>query len=277
MELQSKFFDTGEIRLHYMEGPQSGAPLVLIHGSTGSWRGWSAVLPHLVQRWHVYVLELRGHGLSGRAADSQGYHISRNVADLAAFLRGVVGEPAVVFGHSWGAVVSFLSGGPAKEYLRALVLEDPPLTLRRKNNESKPYLNFFSQMLLLKKTYPAWEDLLAKIREDIPHLPPEVQEGMAEAEFQVDPVYVEMLVTDAGHILGVDFAQAARDITCPALLMQADPQHGAALKERDIQFVLKHNPSVRLARFKDVGHGIHDGKTAELLEVFDAFCAGLEK
>ncbi len=81
----------------------------------------------------MYVLELRGHGLSGRAADSQGYHISRNVADLAAFLRGQVGEPAVVYGHSWGAVVSYLSGGPAKEYLRALVLEDPPLMLRRKN------------------------------------------------------------------------------------------------------------------------------------------------
>ena len=30
MELKESFFDTGEVRLHVLEGPRSGPPLVLL-------------------------------------------------------------------------------------------------------------------------------------------------------------------------------------------------------------------------------------------------------
>lgn len=272
MQLVEGFYDTCEIRLHYMEGPDAGPPLVLLHGAISNWRSWSSVLPHLVKSWHVYVLELRGHGLSGRAAGSAGYHITHNVADLSAFLSERVAHPTVVWGHSWGAVVSFLSGGPAREHLRALVLEDPPLNLRRKNSESQNYLDFFSWVLGLKNAYPAWEDFLTAARESANFIPPEMIPMLAEGWYQVDLTYARMLVEDSGNIRGVQWAKAARAIACPALLLQADPEMGAALVEKDIQFVLQRNPVVQLVRFKDVGHGIHDRKTAEMLEVFDAFC-----
>ena len=64
--LSEKSFDTGELPLNYAEGPTSGPPLVLLHGLTGWWHAWEPCLPQLTPTWHVYAVDLRGHGQSGR-------------------------------------------------------------------------------------------------------------------------------------------------------------------------------------------------------------------
>src|SRR5262245_62103404 len=40
----------------------SGPPVVLIHGSYGSWRHWFRLIPSLARRHHVLVPDLPGHG-----------------------------------------------------------------------------------------------------------------------------------------------------------------------------------------------------------------------
>jgi hypothetical protein len=57
MELKERFFDTGEIKLHYMEGPNTRPPLVMLHGATGNWEAWNHLLPELTRRWHVFAPE----------------------------------------------------------------------------------------------------------------------------------------------------------------------------------------------------------------------------
>jgi pimeloyl-ACP methyl ester carboxylesterase len=108
MEPKDSFFDTGEVRLDYIEGPQAGPPLVLLHGATGNHGSWSALFPDLAEHWHIFALDLRGHGQSGWAAGAQagpqGYHILRFVHDITAFLHKRVESPAVLVGHSWGGV-----------------------------------------------------------------------------------------------------------------------------------------------------------------------------
>jgi pimeloyl-ACP methyl ester carboxylesterase len=67
--LTEKTFDTGEVVINYAEGPPSGPPMVLLHGSTQRWQFWQFLLPNLTSRWQVYLLDLRGHGKSGRVAN----------------------------------------------------------------------------------------------------------------------------------------------------------------------------------------------------------------
>ena len=65
-------FDTGEVRLHVLEGPASGPPLVFLHGATGSHATWLRLAPHFAEYRRVFLLDLRGHNLSSRAGGPRG-------------------------------------------------------------------------------------------------------------------------------------------------------------------------------------------------------------
>ena len=79
-----------------------GPPLVLLHGATGAHWSFRYILPSLVERFTLYAVDRRGRGESGDAA---GYAIEREFEDVAAVVDSV-GEPANVFGHSYGATVA---------------------------------------------------------------------------------------------------------------------------------------------------------------------------
>jgi len=95
-------FDTGTVTINYAEGPPSGPALVLLHGGSARWQDLVGFLPALAVSWHVYALDLRGHGQSGRVPGC--YRLQDYVDDLAALLQQVTG-PAILFGHSLGGMV----------------------------------------------------------------------------------------------------------------------------------------------------------------------------
>lgn len=111
--------------LNYAVDSADGPPLVLLHGVTSRWQGWLPVAPSLATRWRRYIPDLRGHGRSGRVPG--GYTISDQADDIITFMRGVVGAPVVVVGHSLGAIIATAVAASAPEQLAAVALEDPPL------------------------------------------------------------------------------------------------------------------------------------------------------
>lgn len=191
MVIKDGHFDTDEVRLHYIEGPASGPPLVFLHGGTGHCQAWNHLLPELTQRWHVYALDLRGHGQSGWGKGAEAYHVSRNGSDIAAFLREQVREKTVLVGHSWGGVIALVCAAQAKDYLRGLVLEDPPFGIRREGPELKPYLEYFGWILEIKKTTHTLDAMKAAILEANPNgMPAEYLESYAKRLLTVDPVFL---------------------------------------------------------------------------------------
>jgi pimeloyl-ACP methyl ester carboxylesterase len=272
MELKEGFFDNGEMRLHYLEGPQAGPPLVLVHGATGTCQAWDTVLPTLAQRWHVYSVDLRGHGKSGRADGPEGYHVSACVDDILAFLHGRVEGPAVLVGHSWGAVVSLLCGAPGKDVLRALVLEDPPISIRRPNQESKQYTDYFGWLYQLKQIHRTIAELSAALQAaNGGALPPEQLAADAQRIFDCDANFLLSTLVPQGPVKGVDFAAEVREIACPILLLQADLAKGAALLPEDLDLVMENARNARVVRFPGAGHGIHLEQPAEFLMALETF------
>jgi pimeloyl-ACP methyl ester carboxylesterase len=79
-----------------------GPPLVLLHGATGAHWSFRYILPSLAERFTLYAVDRRGRGESG---DADGYAIEREFEDVAAIVDSL-GEPANVFGHSYGATVA---------------------------------------------------------------------------------------------------------------------------------------------------------------------------
>ncbi len=276
MDLKESFFDTGEVKLHVMEA-NAGTDLpalVLLHGSTGSWGGWYRLLPRLAEGWHIYAIDQRGHGLSGRAKDLSGYHISAYARDAQALLRGFVRQPAVVYGHSWGAVTAALAAGAlcaegAGELVRGLVLEDPPVRLRRETPVMNPFMDYFAWLRGLLLADPSPKAIAAVLREQNPDAPAAALEPWAASLANVDPRYLDALLTRTAVAKGVDFDQAIRDICCPVVLLQADLAKGGAMEEVDVDLFRRNARDLEVVYFAGVGHGIHDERQEEVLAIVE--------
>ena len=90
------------LRLQYAEqGDPAGAPVVLLHGITDSWRSFEPVMAHLPASLRVLAVSQRGHGESDRPGS---YRTREFAADAAAFIEALGLGPALVVGHSMGSV-----------------------------------------------------------------------------------------------------------------------------------------------------------------------------
>jgi pimeloyl-ACP methyl ester carboxylesterase len=109
------------VRLSYAEqGNPRGHPVILLHGYGDSWYSFSPVLPLIDQKYHVYALDLRGHGESDRPPG--GYTMRDLGADVVAFMDDRRLARVTVVGHSMGSFVAQQLALSAPERIARLVL-----------------------------------------------------------------------------------------------------------------------------------------------------------
>ena len=68
-------------------------------------------------RWHVYAPDLRGHGASSWTPGR--YRLWDYAADMVSLLERVIGEPAVIVGHSLGGEVAIIVASERPDLVRA--------------------------------------------------------------------------------------------------------------------------------------------------------------
>ncbi|KAM0713496.1 hypothetical protein Q7P37_010458 [Cladosporium fusiforme] len=79
------FLANDGVKLHYeTHGEEARAPLILLHGFTGSGKVFQRNVDALAQHYHVLVPDLRGHGASEKPRT--GYHVARLAVDLKNFI-----------------------------------------------------------------------------------------------------------------------------------------------------------------------------------------------
>ena len=103
-EKQSVSLRSGIQMRYVVAGPESGPPLVLLHGLGDTSRSYSLVLPDLARRYRVYVPDQRGHG--DTEAPACCYALADLAYDVIAFLDAMKVEKASVAGHSMGSFVA---------------------------------------------------------------------------------------------------------------------------------------------------------------------------
>lgn len=117
-------------------------PVVLVHGLGGSHLNWVLLAPLLRRHGRVYAVDLAGFGLT-RASEREST-VTANVGLLGAFLRAVVGEPAVLVGNSMGGMVSLLLTAAHPDLVSRLVLLDPSIPTRRRDADRQVAATFFA-------------------------------------------------------------------------------------------------------------------------------------
>src|ERR1051326_3641412 len=113
------------VRLFWEHLGDSGAPLVLVHGSWGDHHNWDAVVAGLARSFRVFTYDRRGHSQSERLP-TQG-SIEEDVADLAAFIAANDLAPAHVAGNSFGAAITLKLAAAHPNLFASASVHEPPL------------------------------------------------------------------------------------------------------------------------------------------------------
>ncbi|HVW18029.1 MAG TPA: alpha/beta hydrolase [Solirubrobacteraceae bacterium] len=118
--------DNGGVRVHVeAEGPEGAPTVLLIHGLMGALEYWGELPEEITDGRRVLRMDLRGHGRSDRTPGA--YQVPGYASDAIAVLEQLTAGPAVVVGHSLGAVTAWHVAQQRPDLVAGAVLEDPPL------------------------------------------------------------------------------------------------------------------------------------------------------
>ncbi len=267
--LAERRFHTGTVEINYGGGPPAGPPLVILHGGAASWHYGAALIDLLVARWHVFAPDFRGHGKSGRVPGH--YRLTDYAEDIAAFLAEVVGEPAVVIGHSLGGEVAVMVAAHYPVLVRAVVVGDVPFSAENHPTED-PGHRAMNEMWhrLAGRSVAEIADALREMSISVPGASSTVRAGDAFGEespwfaFQaanlnrLDPgVLTAVLEGPEVMLAGYDPEVLLPAISCPVLILQADPAEGGLLSDSEVEKGLRLLPHATHVRLEGIGHELH--------------------
>lgn len=113
------FVQVGKLRIHYLERPGSGTPVVLIHGLPGTAEDFNAVTP-LLAGHRTIAFDRPGFGYSGH-----GYlKFDRQLEVLDGLLRQLHVSRPVLVGHSYGGTIALGFAERHSNEVSGLVLVD---------------------------------------------------------------------------------------------------------------------------------------------------------
>jgi pimeloyl-ACP methyl ester carboxylesterase len=193
------------------ESAGQGPPLVLVHGTGGGRTRWARVVPQFAAHYTTYVIDRRGRGESG---DADSYGLAREAADILALLAAI-GEPAHLFGHSYGAIVC-LEAARLAGNLRSLLLYEPPFTTGA--DRVPPDLG--DRLAALLATGDREAVITTFLREGPRRSPEEIARMRAEPEWAARLASAQTLPRELHAVTGYTF-EAARfaKIRVPTLLL----------------------------------------------------------
>jgi pimeloyl-ACP methyl ester carboxylesterase len=272
-DLREKTFKTGVVKIYFVEGPPSGSPLVLLHGGGDRWQHFLPLIPHLTKSWHVYALDLRGHGKSGRVSGQ--YRPEHYADDIVEFLDSAVKESVILFGHSLGGWVALIVAATRSEKIKALILGDPPLsmerfltiegsenriamwrTLRELGNSGLSISEFASGLAEMQVPIPG-KDTTVRYG-DLSGVSESSIREWADILSQVDPDVVQYHAEGRlnEYVQQVEIETILRQLQFPILLVQADPKCGGVVSDEDAKNALALMSNGVHVMLDDTGHDL---------------------
>ncbi|MFO7696854.1 MAG: alpha/beta hydrolase [Anaerolineae bacterium] len=207
------------LRIHYYRSGGAGRTIVLVHGITDSGECWPRVAAALAPEYDLITYDARGHGRSETPREP--YMGTDQAADLAGLVAALELDKPVAIGHSMGANSVSLAAYLYPDLFAAVVLEDPPW---RAVAPGAPVsgVSRYSQRLI--------EYHLMGV-EGLVEFGRQYRVGWAEDELEPWARAKQMCRAEALEMMvpgGPAWQDVARGITCPVLLLTAEPEVQAA-------------------------------------------------
>lgn len=308
-------YDTGQVKLNYIVGPDKGPNLLLIPAQMGTWESYSKVLIPLSQQFKVYAIDIRGHGKSSWTPGD--YSWAAIGEDMRSFIEGVIQNKVLISGNSSGGLVAIWCAANLSQYVTGIVVEDAPVfsaELPRFRDRDRFVYNglkhlvdnigdvnhrdladYFSGLEMpvsenrIKKM-PAWmiQLLSRQIKKfQAAHLNQPLEVGfpaalklLLKSLSMFDPDFARAFV-DGRFYQGLDHAQALRAITCPILLLHANwkryEKYGlvGALDDQDAKHIVELAPQTIYKKIP-ANHVIHAFKPQAYIQALLDFKKTIE-
>jgi pimeloyl-ACP methyl ester carboxylesterase len=287
--LKEQTFNTGVVELNYAEGPPSGPSLVMLHGFTGRWQGFLPLVPALSMRWQIFAPDYRGHGKSGRVRGR--YIVEDYLSDLEAFVDGVLVAPVVLIGHSIGGLFAVALAERIAEDARAVIVGDVPLSAETwaalpTNEEAWARLrDLAGPGQCVAELASSLADLPVPGQDppmkygDLPDISATSLREWAKTLGQLDPSVMDWHAEGRRDelLVAFDFERMLRGVTCPVLLLQADPSEGGIMADDDVQYAMSLLADACHVQIKGAGHdlGLATWDVAPLLTAVMEFLESL--
>lgn len=280
--MTEKIFNTGTLKLNYSESSPVGTPVLLLHGFGTRWQSFNRIIPDLAKDWHVYALDLRGHGKSGRA---KSYKIQDFVPDIEFFIRDCIKEPTIIIGHSYGGMIGMMLAASNPELVKGLIIGDSLLSAEAFKEYANNHIEktiFWRDLVNTKNI----ETIISELKNEL--IPSPNQEGlvpayqvfgenkryfesMATTFSQLDPELLTANIEDFDQSsVGYQPDQLFPKIECPVLLLQANPELGGLMRDQELKKALRILPKVQHGRV-NTGHFLHIDDKEAVLKVLVPF------
>jgi pimeloyl-ACP methyl ester carboxylesterase len=265
--LKLQFWDWGQDRL---------PPLLLVHGGLDHARNWDWVARSLREHFHVYAMDLRGHGNSAWAPGAL-YSVAEHVFDVSTLVDTLGAAPISLIGHSLGGILTLLYSGLYPDRVRKVIaIEGLGLPAAHRIHKPAPdrmraWMESVRQTDKLEpRSYPNLEAAVERMKEANPHLSEEVAQHLTlhgtnwnadgSLSWKFDN-YVRCL-PPYGHDMNEQRAIYS-EITCPALLVWG---RESWLPDPDTDERALVIPNRRVLKVADAGHWVHHDRLELFLE-----------
>jgi len=236
---------TNHIRLHYLRYGGVGAALILIPGITSPAITWGFVAEKLAEHFDVYVLDVRGRGLSS-TGDQLDYDTESCTQDILAFAQALGLKQYILVGHSMGARFAIRCAALQPKELQKIVLIDPPVS--GPNRRAYPsqlawYVDSIQESIVgmdaeaMQKYCPTWTLAQRQLRAEWLHT-----------------CYLPAIVQAFNDFHDEDIHQYISDIKVPTLLMVAGK--GGVIQPEDVTEIQSLNSLISVSHVEHAGHMI---------------------
>jgi pimeloyl-ACP methyl ester carboxylesterase len=282
MEPISHFFYSHRLKLQFWDFGTEGKPsLLLVHGGLDHARNWDWVARSLREHFHVYALDLRGHGNSAWAPGAL-YSVAEHVLDLSALADIIDDFPLCVVGHSLGGIISLVYAGVYPERVKKVItiegLGFPPASKFHKpaDERLRGWIEAVRKTEQREaRTYPDLDSAVGRMKEANPHLSEEVARHLTlhGTNWQSDGSLIwkfdnyARLFPPFGNSLE-DFKQIIGNITCPVLVFWGLESWAPDPEDDKRTETLKN---YRMVRVPNAGHWLHHDQLGLFLEEATAF------
>jgi pimeloyl-ACP methyl ester carboxylesterase len=259
------YIEANGIRLHYTRTGGAKPPVVLAHGFSDDGLCWTPVAQALEADYDVIMVDARGHGQSD--APEQGYGTAELAADLHGVIVGLGLRRPAVLGHSMGGATTFVLAGTYPDVPGAILIEDAgALNMGRARTPADEQRQARMRAWVTGLKRKTREEVIAEQRAQTP--------GWSDAElgpWADSKLRLSLNVLNRTDAAPVDWPAILPRITCPALLITADPERGAMVTEEGAAELRALVPQLRVAHIPNAGHNIRRDQFDRYMEVVHGF------
>jgi pimeloyl-ACP methyl ester carboxylesterase len=126
-KVEHGYADSGGVKIHYAAlGDKKNPLVVMIHGFPDFWYTWRDQMAALSSDYYCVAIDQRGYNLSDKPKGVENYDIRLLVGDVAAVVKHLGREKAIIVGHDWGGIVSWTTAMFMPQMVEKLVILNLP-------------------------------------------------------------------------------------------------------------------------------------------------------